>query len=97
MLTRNERNQAIETLNTMKIDIMTLLESLNAKDEEISKIENCAEKCKGILKSTERRLRIESLAYDIISGKDIQLLTDIQNLTRDYFNEPVPVEARYND
>ena len=91
MLTRSQRKEALDTLHTIKSDLLLLLESLNEKDDELSKLEDCNETCeKAQLTSTERRLRIESLAYDIISGKDIQFLNDVQRLTRDYFNDPVP-------
>lgn len=91
MLTRSQRKEALGTLHTMKSDLLLLLESLNEKDDELSKLEACDEVCKEAqLTSTERRLRIESLAYDIISDKDIQFLDDIQRLTRDYFNDPAP-------
>lgn len=98
MLTRSQRKEALETLHTMKSDLLLLLESLNEKDDELSKLETCDETCeKAQLTSTERRLRIESLAYDIISGKDIQFLDDVQRLTNDYFNGPVPERVVYND
>ena len=42
--------------------------------------------------SNERGLRIESLAYDIISDKKVPFLDDIQQLTKDYFDEPIPRE-----
>ena len=98
MLTRNQRTEALETLRTMKSDLLLLLESLNEKDDELSKLEACDDVCKEVqLIPTERRLRIESLVYDIISGKDIQFLEDVQRLTRDYFNDPVPERVVCND
>ena len=97
MLARYQRTEALDILRTMKADLLLLLESLTDKDDELSKLEACDDSCeKAQLTSTERRLRIESLAYDIISGKDIQFLDDVQRLTKDYFNDPVPERAVCN-
>ena len=94
MLTRNKRTEVLDILRTMESDLLLLLESLNEKDDELSKLEvrdkTCAE-CQ--VTSVERRLRIESLAYDIISDKDIQFLDDVRRLTEEYFDEPMLKEV----
>lgn len=76
----------------MKQDLEGLLASLSKKDDELSKLENdeMCEECQPF--SNERGLRIESLAYDIISDKKVPFLDDIQQLTKDYFDEPIPRE-----
>ena len=94
MLTRSKRTEVLDILRTMKSDLLLLLESLNEKDDELSKLEACDETCtEARVTSSERRLRIESLAYDIISDKDIQFLDDIRRLTKEYFDEPIPREV----
>lgn len=94
MLTKSQRTGALEILRTMKTDLLLLLESLSGKDDELSKLEACDETCaKTQLISAERRLRIESLVYDIISGKDVPFLDNIHQLTEMYFDEPIPKES----
>ena len=94
MLTRSKRTEVLDILRTMKSDLLLLLESLNEKNDELSKLEACDEPCtEARVTSAKRRLRIESLAYDIISDKDIQFLDDIKRLTEEYFDEPIPREV----
>ena len=93
MISRKQRKDALRTLYTMKQDLEVLLDSLNKKDDELSKLEGdeVLEESRPI--SSEREVRIESLAYDIISGQSVPFLDDIQRLTEEYFDEPVPREV----
>lgn len=93
MITRNQRKDALRTLYTMKQDLGLLLDSLNKKDDELSKLEGGETLEENRLTSTERGLRIESLVYDIISGKDVPFLDNIQQLTEVYFDDPIPREV----
>ena len=94
MLTRNKRTEVLDILRTMESDLLLLLESLTDKDDELSKLEACDDSCEEAqVTSAERRLRIESLAYDIISDKDIQFLDDVRRLTEEYFDEPMLKEV----
>lgn len=94
MLTRNKRTEVLDILRTMESDLLLLLESLTDKDDELSKLEACDDSCEEAqVTSAERRLRIESLAYDIISDKDIQFLDDVRRLTEEYFDKPIPREV----
>ena len=93
MITRKQRKDAIRILYTMKQDLGVLLDSLSRKDNELSKLE-----CDEVVEesqpaSSEREVRIESLAYDIISNKDIPFLDNIQQLTEMYFDKPIPREV----
>ena len=93
MITRDQRKDALRTLCIMKQDLGVLFDSLYKKDDELSKLENnkMYEECP--LTSNERRLRIESLAYDIMSGQGVPFLDDIQRLSEEYFDEPIPREV----
>ena len=93
MLERSQRKELLKTLYTMKQDLEVLLDSLSKKDNELSKLEGEETLEENRLISPERDIRIESLAYDIISGKDVQFLDDIQQLTEEYFDEPIPREV----
>ena len=93
MITRKQRKDTLRTLCIMREDLGVLLDSLIKKDDELSKLEGneALEETQSI--SPEREVRIESLAYDIISGKDVPFLDNIQQLTEDYFDEPIPREV----
>ena len=93
MITRKQRKDALRTLYTMKQDLGVLLDSLSQKDNELSKLEcdEVVEESQPV--SSEREVRIESLAYDIISNKDVPFLDSIQQLTEMYFDEPIPREV----
>lgn len=93
MLTKNQRRNALRTVFTMKRDLEVLLFSLSEKDDKLSKLEGDETLENAQLPSNERFLRIESLAYDIISDKDVPFLDSIQRLTEDYFDEPIPREV----
>ena len=93
MLERNQRKEVLKTLYTMEQDLEGLLASLIKKDDELSKLEGDETPGENQLISPERRLRIESLAYDIISNKDVPFLDSIKRLTEDYFDEPIPREV----
>lgn len=93
MLTKNQRRNALRTVYTMKRDLEVLLCSLSEKDDKLSKLEGDETLEEAQLPSNERFLRIESLAYDIISDKDVPFLDSIQQLTEDYFDEPIPREV----
>lgn len=93
MLVKNQRKNALRAVYTMKQDLEILLDSLNKKDNELSKLEGNETPEEFQLASSEKVLRIESLAYDIISGKDVPLLASIQQLTEDYFEDPIPREV----
>lgn len=93
MLERNQRKKVLETLYTMEQDLTRLLTSLIKKDDELSKLEGDETPEENQLISPERCLRIESLAYDIISDKDVQFLDDIKRLTEEYFDKPIPREV----
>lgn len=86
MLSRIERKRAMAILNLMKSDIAFLLESLINKDKEISNLELCDGAEEYMLTSVERRVHIEGLVYDIISGRDTQLLDDINRITENFFD-----------
>ena len=77
----------------MKQDLEVLLDSLNKKDDELSKLEGDEVLEESLPISFEREVRIESLAYDIISNKDVPFLDNIQQLTEMYFDEPIPREV----
>ena len=93
MITRSQRQDVLRTLYTMSQNLGVLFDSLYKKDDELSKLENnkMYEECP--LTPNERRLRIESLAYDIMSGQGVPFLDDIQRLTEEYFDEPIPREV----
>lgn len=93
MITRNQRKDVLKTLYTISQNLGVLFDSLYKKDDELSKLENneMYEECQLI--SNERRLRIESLAYDIMGGQGVPFLDDIQRLTEEYFDEPIPREV----
>ena len=94
MITRNQRKGALRALCIMRQDLGVLLDSLIKKDDELSKLEGDDETLgENQLISPERGLRIESLAYDIISGKDVPFLDNIQRITEAYFDEPIPREV----
>ena len=93
MLERSQRKELLKTLYTMKQDLEILLDSLSKKDNELSKLEGDETCTEAQLISAERRFRIESLAYDIISDKDTQFLDDVLRLTEEYFDEPIPKEV----
>ena len=93
MITKKQRKDALRTLYTMKQDLGVLLDSLSQKDNELSKLDGDETLEENQLISPEREVRIESLAYDIISGKDVPFLDDIQRLTKEYFDKPIPREV----
>ena len=93
MITRNQRKDALRALCLMRQDLGVLLDSLIKKDDELSKLEGDETLKENQLISPERGVRIESLAYDIISNKTVQFLDDIQRLTEEYFDEPIPREV----
>ena len=94
MLERHQRKEIWKTLYTREQDLAELLASLIKKDDELSKLEGDEISKENQLISPERCLRIESLAYDIISNKDVSFLDSIKRLTEDYFDEPIPREVR---
>lgn len=93
MLERNQRKKVLKTLYTMEQDLSGLLTSLIKKDDELSKLEGDETSKENQLILPERCLRIESLAYDIISDKDVSFLDGIKRLTEEYFDEPIPREV----
>lgn len=91
MITRTQRKDIIRTLDTIRQDLELLAKSLSKKDDELNEAEGQPEVCQEVqLDITERRLRIESLAYSIIVGADTQFISNIQQLIEDYFNDPTP-------
>lgn len=88
MLERNQRKEILKTLYTMEQNLSVLLTSLIRKGDELSKLEDNETTEENQLISPERCLRIESLAYDIISNKDISFVDSVKRLTEDYFDEP---------
>lgn len=93
MITGKQRKGALRALCIMKQDLGVLLDSLIKKDDELSKLEGEEIEKEDQLISPERGVRIESLAYDIISGKDVPFLDDIRRLTEEYFDEPISREV----
>lgn len=93
MLERNQRKKVLKTLYTMEQDLSGLLTLLIKKDDELSKLEGDETSKENQLILPERCLRIESLAYDIISDKDVSFLDGIKRLTEEYFDEPIPREV----
>lgn len=93
MLERNQRKEVLKKIYTMEQDLAGLLASLIKKDDELSKLEGDETPEGNQLISPERCLRIESLAYDIISDKDVLFLNDIKRLTEEYFDEPIQREV----
>ena len=93
MIARNQRREILGVLELMKSDLICLIESLTKKDNELSELEACDETSLDPITSPERRLRIEGLVYDIVSGRDIHFLNDVQRFIVEHFDDPVPEDV----